>query len=119
MEIYCLSKTIYLDKISKEYRNIVTIDRKPNGILNTRIKTMQNNQLSPFKTSNTYCYNNCILAILNENKELLCLEELPNFISFLLANNYKIDYNLSKLLKSNNINTNPNSSIIFYITNEN
>lgn len=119
MEVYSLYKRIYLDKINKQYKTIISIDRTPIGILNKYIKKINNNKLSEFSVNNNYCYNNCILAILNDNNELLCIEELPSFISFLISNNYKIDYKLSKLLTSKNIsidNNINNNNILFYIS---
>jgi hypothetical protein len=116
METYCIYETIYLDRLSKSYKIILTIDRKPNGPLSTRIKTIQNNPLSPFQV-NDECIPNCLLAVLNENLEFVCLPQLPTLITYLTANNYKIDYNLTTLLTSKNININQNNSkILFYIS---
>lgn len=117
METYCIYKTIYLDKLTKNYKTILTIDRKPNGPLINKTRMLQNNQLSPFQVNNE-CIPNCFLAILNDFNDLLCLPELPSFISYLTTNNYKIDYSLSKLLTSKNININQNNNfqILFYIS---
>lgn len=123
----------YYDNINECYKNIITLDKIPNGPLKFYVIRIKNNLLSPFQTYDNICNtnynNNCIYALLNiqHNYKNLCLAKkfcnnimTPNEIdilyNFLHNNNYAIE---SQITNTNLINPNlknSNKNLINYVS---
>ena len=87
----------YLDKKCKQYKSIVTLDQNPPGPLAQRTKLIRIPALSEFRSEYE---SSCKYAVLNEYNEYIDSAKLPQLLTYLVSNNYIIDYNLTKLLKN-------------------
>ena len=105
--MYQLSIKPYYDNITKCYQKIVTISAKPKGPLEKYVKQIRTPKLSPFQV-NSYSSNccksepACIYAIKsfdNHGCELLCIHQIDQLFTFLLENKYKINTEVTKILK--------------------
>ena len=125
--LYLLYNEIYYDQLCKEYYNILTINKLPEGELKKYTKlisitspsTKQNTLISKhctfaisnnllLNTNNIIIQTNNINQCCNKNNNLLTLENLNEFTEFLLNNNYIIDNSITKIY--NNCNKNSNIS---------
>ncbi len=87
-KFYVLYNTIYYDALSQSYNNILTLDNIPSGILNSLVKFIKISQISRNKIVNN---NICAYAIINDKDSgYYTYNQLPQFITYLLNNNYKI-----------------------------
>ena len=96
MPTYQLSTAIYLE--NEQYRKIIVINEKPQGNLQTLVKSLPNIKNSPFQ-SNIPC-SPCTHGILNPNNtsELLCFNDIAYLFTFLSTHGYTIQYDLTKIL---------------------
>ena len=95
---YALYSQPYLDKKCQCYKNIITINLQPKGPLETLVRKIQFNPLSPFQQKGPCVpYNNCGLALKSLNNfcngcdDLMIVDEVPNLIAFLMTNGYTVD----------------------------
>jgi hypothetical protein len=120
---YMLYNEIYYDSICKEYYNILTLNKQPQGTLKDYTKLINITMPSTNDTYNTRCtiaiVNNFLNNdnhnhINNSNKynNLLMLENLNELTEFLINNDYIIDNSITKLY--NNTNSNHNSKKLIY-----
>jgi hypothetical protein len=103
MPVYTINKIVFLDKFTKCYKNIFTISNPPNDIsLNSITQTISQNKLSPFQTFSSCCDNpSCTRVFVNETtKEVLTEKEIDILFSQLLLAGYKIEYEMTKLVKN-------------------
>ena len=77
MPVYKINKTVHLDKFTKCYKNIFSINNPPNDVsLNSITKTISREKLSPFQTFSTCCeYPSCLKVFINLNSGELLLEK--------------------------------------------
>ena len=102
--IYKLYKTIYLDKFNKCYKNIITINKNPNPLLNNVLKQVSRQKLSPFRFRLLQQSPFNILAFIDSNtKEFLTEEQVDEVFSILINNGYTLEYEMTKLLKDNKL----------------
>ena len=120
---YMLYNEINYDPLYKEYYNILTLNKQPQGALKEYTKLM--NITVP--STNQYYNKQCAYVILNSllnntntntntnNKysKFLILEDLNEFTEFLINNNYIIDNSITKLYKNNSF-INFNSKKLIY-----
>ena len=117
--LYMLYNEIYYDSLYKEYYNILTLNKQPQGPLQNYTKLIN---ITIPSTSQNYT-KQCTIAIINTllitntstNKynNLLLLEDLNDFTEFLINNNYIIDNSITKIYKNNSY-TNVNSKKLIY-----
>ena len=106
--MYQISIKPYYDNITKCYQKIITISAKPKGPLEKYVKQIKTPILSPFQI-NSYSSNccksepACLYAIKNMNNsnccDLLCIDQIDQLFAFLLTNGYKINTEVTKILK--------------------
>ena len=112
----------------KSYKNIVTINRIPEGPLQYCVVRLRRNKLSPFSeprgrsSCDTQCiyvftqniYNiedvngetsdcGCGKVVTSASDGYLCVDQIPDLLSIATENNYTIDYKLSKLLTNTGV----------------
>ena len=109
MPTYQLTSEIHLDKISKCYRKIITINKQPNDpSLNAIITTVRREKLSIFQGygNNCDCMKSCLLVILNPNnpRDFLCLDDIAELFTFLIDNGYTIQTAITEILMTKNKN---------------
>ena len=94
----------YYDRISQEYKNIITINIEPEGPLKRYVRRIQLPRLSYFQQL-TDC-RQCILALTNPNyacQELVTPFEIPDLFTFLSSNGYEIDTKITKMMNTNGV----------------
>ena len=126
--LYLLYTEIYYNPICKEYYNILTINKQPEGELKNYTKlisiigrqTIDNH--CTFAISNTLLNNNSNYNSSSSNKyyknynNLLTLDDLNELTEFLINNNYMIDYAITKIYKNSTNNFKKNLIYSFKIT---
>jgi|TARA_B110000046_G_C12929137_1_gene370664 hypothetical protein len=105
--MYQLTSEVYLDKYNKCYKKIIVITPQPQEPELKKITRLVNrDKLSPFQERSPCCpIDQCYYAVLNPNNlcELLCLNELPILFNYLVTNNFKIDYKMTKMLQGSDV----------------
>jgi len=116
---YMLYNEINYDSLCKEYYNILTLNKQPEGALKEYTKLVNITMPSANETYNSRCtvaITNNILTnhISNSSKysNLLMLEDLNELTEFLINNTYIIDNSITKIYK--NTNSNDNSKKLIY-----
>jgi len=124
----------YYDNVNECYKNILTLDKIPNGPLKFYVIKIKNNLLSPFQTYNNicntnYCNNNCIYALINIqynyknlylNKKfcnnIMTPNEIDILYDFLINNNYAIETQITNINFNNPNLKNTNKNLINYVS---
>jgi hypothetical protein len=116
---YILYNEINYDSLCKEYYNILTLNKQPEGALKEYTKLINITMPSANETYNSRCTvaitNNLLTNhISNSSKysNLLMLEDLNELTEFLINNTYIIDNSITKIYK--NTNSNDNSKKLIY-----
>jgi hypothetical protein len=116
---YMLYNEINYDSLCKEYYNILTLNKQPEGALKEYTKLVNITMPSANETYNSRCTvaitNNLLTNhISNSSKysNLLMLEDLNELTEFLINNTYIIDNSITKIYK--NTNSNDNSRKLIY-----
>jgi hypothetical protein len=120
---YMLYNEINYDSLCKEYYNILTLNKQPQGALKDYTKliniTMPSTNENYIKQCTIAIVNNLLNTNNSSNKysnkysNLLVLEDLNEFTEFLINNDYIIDNSITKLYKNNSF-TNFNSKKLIY-----
>jgi hypothetical protein len=122
---YTLFSEPYLDTYNQCYKNIITINIPPKGPLNRLLRRVKFYPLSPFKQPSA-CnrYQPCGLSFQSlrgehcnkDGSHLMVADEIPDLFGFLLANGYKVDTSITKMLNNSDIKINQDKKIICFIT---
>ena len=120
---YTLSVQPYLDPCLQCYKNIITINMKPDGPLGKFVYQTQFLPLSRFKVPgpctpikkcglviSSTCLENCGICCGNN---LLTADQIPDLYSYLLLNGYKIDTSLTKMMNNSEIRFDDNKLLCF------
>jgi hypothetical protein len=120
---YMLYNEINYDSLCKEYYNILTLNKQPQGTLKDYTKLINITIPSTNENYNKQCTIAIVNNLLNTNNSsnkysnkysnLLVLEDLNEFTEFLINNDYIIDNSITKLYKNNSF-TNFNSKKLIY-----
>jgi len=115
MELYSLQQQPYYDSFTQSYRQIITINKMPEGPLKKRVKRVHNPQLSPFQfpPPQNCPPPNCIFAIYGDCGQLMCVDQLPEFFNYLIQNNYIFDYQLTKMMEKSKVQS--SNTLLCYI----
>lgn len=117
--LYMLYNEINYDSLCKEYYNILTLNKQPQGTLKDYTKLINITIPSTNQNYNKQCSIAIVNKFLNTNNStnkynnLLKLEDLNEFTEFLIANDYIIDNSITKLYKNNSF-TNFNLKKLIY-----
>jgi hypothetical protein len=116
---YMLYNEINYDSLCKEYYNILTLNKQPEGPLKEYTKLINITMTSANETYNSRCTvaitNNILTNHINNSSKysnLLMLEDLNELTEFLINNTYIIDNSITKIYK--NTNSNDNSKKLIY-----
>ena len=122
---YTLSIQPYYDAYLQCYKNVISINIFPDGPLGALVHKTKLYPLSHFKTPGP-CnpLQKCGLILHSVGNEcngcckgnLMTAFEIPNLFSFLLANGYKIDTSLTKMMSENGIVPTSESKILCFIS---
>lgn len=127
--MYSLVGAPFYDERNQCYKKIIRINKFPQGSgpLQQIVKRVRSPRLSRFDVfsdncgSGSCCNSNafnppCIFVICNPNAphDFLTVDELPDLMSFLIDNGYKIDTSITKMLMKSNVK--PSNDLICYIS---
>lgn len=124
--MYSLVGAPFYDERNQCYKKIIRINRFPQGPgpLQQIVKRVHSPRLSRFDvfSDNCGCSNSnafnppCIFILCNPNAphEFLTVDDLPELMSFLIDNGYKIDTSITKMLMKSNVK--PSNDLICYIS---
>jgi hypothetical protein len=102
--IYILYSEIYYEPYIKNYFNILTLNKEPDGELKKYTKHIRITKQST--NDQTLTAANCTYAISNNfsntntNINLMTLEQLDDFTQFIINNNYRINDELTQIHKN-------------------
>jgi hypothetical protein len=99
----------YYDQYNQCYKNIMMVNIEPQGPLRRLIRRIQLPRLSPFqKEGPCYSIQKCGLAIsgLTNGCNLMTPDEIPGLISFLQANGYQIETQITNMLNQSEVKMN-------------
>ena len=122
---YTLSIEPYLNTYTKQYQNIITIDKMPLGPLAQLVSRYNSPKLSPFQVSNIE--NNCCKYAIRRHygsgacreNYFLTTEDIPSLLGYLNTNGYSIDSNTTKIVQKAGIGfTNKKMVCIFTYVSE-
>jgi len=106
MVTYTISSQPFYHSVNQCYSNIVTIDRKPDGPLAHLVRTLHTPRLSPFNQPSPCCpEDRCTKAIhkVNNTRELMNPNDIPELFSFLIQNGYTIDTALTTMMNKSQV----------------
>ena len=119
----------YLDTYNQCYKNIVVINLMPQGPLAELVRFTHFPPLSEFKTPGPCSpMKNCGYALLSlggydgccskNGCDLMVVDEVPNLISYLVSNNYKVDTSITKMFNGSDIrfDTSNGNKLICFVT---
>lgn len=96
---YVLSIEPYLNTYSKQYQNILTIDKMPMGPLSQMVSRYSSPKLSPFQGSNDCCKLGILRQGGNRENYFLTEEDVPGLLGYLTTNGYAIDTSITKVVQ--------------------
>ena len=113
------------DQYNQCYKNIMMVNIEPQGPLRRLVRRTKLNRLSPFQREGP-CnpIQKCALAIQSLNYsqytgtgccDLMTPDEIPDLISFLLANGYQIETQITNMLNQSEIKLS-NKRLAFSVT---
>jgi len=110
-----LYNEINYDSLCKEYYNILTLNKEPEGTLKNYTKLINITIPSTNQNYNKQCTIAIVNNLLNNNSHnkysnLLMLEDLNDFTEFLINNDYIIDNSITKIYKNNYYNNSQHNS---------
>lgn len=121
----------YLDTYNKCYKNIVTVNLPPDGPLMRYVRKVNFPPLSEYKQPGPCTpYKQCGLALtsLGMNgtggccgkfgENLMTVDDVPDLISFLVSNGYKVDTSITKMFNGSDVrfNSNTGNKLICFLT---
>jgi hypothetical protein len=130
--VHSSSKTVslfsqpYLDTYNQCYKNIVVLNRPPQGPLADLVVRVKFPPLSEFSEPGQCIRSKqCGLAILSPGmgcgkggNNLMIVDEVPDLISFLVENGYTVDTSITKMFNASDIrfDTNTGNKLICFVT---
>ena len=126
---FTITSETYYDPFIQQYSNILRINIEPQGPLRRFVTRLNNTRLSPYNRNNytnnlTNQYNCCRLALLKIGiveccsglrSPLMTPDEIPDLISWLLANGYQIETQITNMLNQSELKIN-NQRLAFTAT---
>lgn len=119
----------YLDTYNQCYKNIVVVNLPPQGPLRDIVRRINFPPLSEFKqpgpcTPLKLCgyalmsLGGCNMGCGKTGENLMVVDEVPDLISYLVSNGYKVDTSITKMFNSSEIrfDTNTGNKLICVIT---
>lgn len=125
---FTITSSPYYDRCSQQYQNILMLNIEPEGPLRRFVRRIQLPRLTPYQTekseercglvltnflnNNQNYYNNQ-----NNNKNgLMTPNDIPDLYSFLTANGYQIDTQLTNMMNQSQVKLTPGKQIVCLAT---
>jgi hypothetical protein len=119
----------YLDIYNQCYKNIVVVNLPPQGPLGNLVRRVNFPPLSEFKqpgpcTPLKLCgyalmtLGGCNMGCGKTGENLMSADEVPDLISFLVSNGYKVDTSITKMFNTSDIrfDANTGNKLICFVT---
>ncbi len=109
LKTFTITSQPFYDQSNQCYKNIMTVNIEPQGPLKPFVRRIQFPKLSPFQSEGPCSpIQKCGLAIAslcdyNQCCGLMSPNEIPDLISFLQANNYQIETQITNMLNQSEI----------------
>jgi hypothetical protein len=118
---YTLTIEPYLNTFSKQYENIIVIDKMPLGPLGQLVSRFRAPRLSPFDYNNDSFNKNdcCKFAIrrhFRRDNEFLTADDVPSLLAYLSTNGYSINSEITKIVQKTKYNQRKSFVCVFYYT---
>ena len=113
---YTLTIEPYLNTFSKQYENIIVIDKMPVGPLGQLVSRFRASRLSPFDDPHD-SQNCCKFAIrrnYRKDNEFLTADDIPSLLAYLSTNGYSINSEITKIVQKTNYNKRKSFVCVFY-----
>jgi hypothetical protein len=125
---FTITSSPYYDRCSQQYQNILMLNIEPEGPLRAFVRRLRLPRLTPYQTekseetcglvltnflNNQNYYNN------NQNKNnnwLMTPNDIPDLYSFLTANGYQIDTQLTNMMNQSQVKLTPGKQIVCLAT---
>ena len=108
MECYSLNARPFYNSKEQCYINVIQIDRQPlqNATINTILKRVTFNRLSPFDVTGILDKNNtCGYVVMNtmELSTYATLEDVPLVFTWLLQNGYVVNTSITEMMNNSKV----------------
>jgi len=123
---FTITSSPYYDRYSQQYQNILMLNVEPEGPLRAFVRRLQFPRLSAFQPDKseekcglvlTNFFNNNQNYNKNNNKNgLLTPNDIPDLYSFLTANGYQIDTQLTNMMNQSQVKLTPGKQIVCLAT---
>ena len=123
---FTITSSPYYDRCSQQYQNILMLNIEPDGPLRRFVRRIQLPRLTPFQTDRveekcglviTNFLNNNYNHNYNNNKNgLMTPNDIPDLYSFLTANGYQIDTQLTNMMNQSQVKLTPGKQIVCLAT---
>ena len=105
--MYQITGEVYLDRFNECYKKIIVISPKPTDpSLNSIIKLIKREKLSPFQERSNCCpLSDCINAFTYPNNkcELMCVNDISILFGYLISNGFIINTDVTKIMQDSNV----------------
>jgi hypothetical protein len=120
---FTITSSPYYDRCSQQYQNILMLNIEPEGPLRLFVRRLQLPRLTPFQTEKSE--ETCGLVLTNflnnqnQNRNrngLMTPNDIPDLYSFLTANGYQIDTQLTNMMNQSQVKLTPGKQIVCLAT---
>lgn len=118
---FTITSSPYYDRCSQQYQNILMLNVEPEGPLRSFVRRLRLPRLTPFQTDRSE--EKCGLVLTNflnnqnQNKNwLMTPNDIPDLYSFLTANGYQIDTQLTNMMNQSQVKLTPGKQIVCLAT---
>jgi hypothetical protein len=117
--MYSLVSVPYYDHHTQCYTKVIKLNKMPpaDSPLNQIIRNVGPIRLSPFQVDSAFsacnggcgcgnisqCCNVLITKVNDNNRQLMCIDELPTLFQFLVTNGFTIDTSITKMMQNSNV----------------
>jgi hypothetical protein len=120
---FTITSSPYYDRCSQQYQNILMLNVEPEGPLRAFVRRLLLPRLTPFQTERTE--EKCGLVLTNflnnnynnkNNNWLMTPNNIPDLYSYLTANGYQIDTQLTNMMNQSQVKLTPGKQIVCLAT---
>ena len=122
---FTITSSPYYDRYSQQYQNILMLNVEPEGPLRAFVRRLRFPRLSAFQPDKseekcglvlTNFFNNQNYNKNNNKNGLLTPNDIPDLYSFLTANGYQIDTQLTNMMNQSQVKLTPGKQIVCLAT---
>ena len=114
---FTITSSPYYDRCSQQYQNILMLNIEPEGPLRSFVRRLRLPRLTPFQTEKSE--ETCGLVLTNffnnqnnNRNGLMTPNDIPDLYSFLTANGYQIDTQLTNMMNQSQVKLTPGKQLV-------